>query len=146
MQTTSSTRNSLKSLKKDIISLINSGGVIMKKVFLLTGIVMLYAASAFATAAAVYTTTTGAATTLGITGFAQSKNVGSAYVSGTVLGSGFAYYAIATKHTSGSKKFGAISTDSGTYALDSAAAVIVTGDLPTLPTTSTAVVTGWTSM
>lgn len=120
----------------------------MKKVFLLTGIVMLYAASAFATAVAVYTTTTGAASTLGITGFTQSKNVGSAYISGTASSTGFAYYSIATKHSSGTKIYGAISTDSGMYQKDDATiGVITTGEQPTLPTAVTDTVgSGWTSM
>lgn len=111
----------------------------MKKVILITGIVMLFAASAFATA---FQTTIPS----GVTGFNLSKNVVIGYTSGTVLGSGFAYYTIGTKHISGSKKFGAISTDTGMYALDSAITVFTSGDLPTLPTAAGTTVSGWTSM
>ncbi|MBI4746343.1 MAG: hypothetical protein HY786_07360 [Deltaproteobacteria bacterium] len=112
----------------------------MKKVFLLTGILsMLFAASAFALAFQKIIPS-------GVTGFNLSKNVFMGYTSGTTLGTGFAYYTIGTKHSSGSKKFGAISTDTGMYAKDSTIAAFTDTEVPTLPTGSGTSVSGWTSM
>ena len=112
----------------------------MKKVTLITGIIsMLFAASAFATAF-------GTSIPTGVTGFSVSKNVVLGYTSGTALGSGFAYYTMGTKHISGSKKFGAISTDTGMYAKDSSIIIFVTGEMPTLPDSADDTVSGWTSM
>lgn len=113
----------------------------MKKVILLTGvIVMMYAASAFATTASTVVPTT-------ISGFTKSKNVGAVYESGTTSSSGFAYYTIATKHSSGTKIYGAISTDAGMYSKDDATiGEIAVGEQPAVPTASTATVSGWTSM
>ena len=119
----------------------------MKRVILLTGIMMFVGASAFATTIAVGIPT-------GFTGFSQSKNVLVTYGSGngtggacTAAAGDCTHFAASAKNTSGDKIYGAVDTSSVVWMKSGTAGIaVVAGDTPGLPTGPTYTPTGWTSM
>lgn len=114
----------------------------MKKVIIITGMMMFLASNVFATTLATYAQ---GSVPSGLTGFAASKSVIVAYESTATTGT---YFACSAKHTNGDKIFGAISTQTSVYSKqDNQGDTLATGDNPTLPTTSTGSInSGWTAM
>lgn len=116
----------------------------MKRLILLTGIMMLVAANAFAMDVTV---------AYNHPGFSKSKNVVVGYASGTSAGASCTgntcvHFAASAKNTSGDKIYGAVDTNSSVWMkTDTAGDTLATGDNPALPTASdSSPGSGWTAM
>lgn len=116
----------------------------MKRVILLTGIMMLVAANGFAM---------GATVTYNHPGFSKSKGVIVGYASGTsagatCTGATCVHFAASAKNTAGDKIYGAVDTNSSVWMkTDTAGDELVAADNPSLPTaTDSTPGSGWTAM